>query len=146
MIKQYPNHLKFANYHNPLYPSCTDNTEGSVIFLTYFRMIGLLLIRDCNIGLLFSILASLLLLLSIILIIESLLLRLKVINLNPTRQKESDMLEMAAGVFLKTLAQITTELHTLTISNTTNVNIPIISGKCVYSRSQENHIQLNTVQ
>lgn len=29
MIKQYPNHLKFANYHNPLYPSCTDNTEGS---------------------------------------------------------------------------------------------------------------------
>jgi hypothetical protein len=109
-------------------------------------MIGLLLIRDCNIGLLFSILASLLLLLSIILIIESLLLRLKVINLNPTRQKELDMLEMAAGVFLKTLAQITTELHTLIISNTTNVNIPIISGKYVYSRSQENRIQLNTVQ
>ena len=23
---------KFANYHNPIYPSCTDDTEGSVIF------------------------------------------------------------------------------------------------------------------
>lgn len=24
---------KFANYHNPIYPSCTDNTEGSVLIL-----------------------------------------------------------------------------------------------------------------
>ena len=26
VTKQFPNHYKFANYLNPIYPSCTDNT------------------------------------------------------------------------------------------------------------------------
>jgi len=25
----YPKYYKFANYHNPLYPSCTDSTPNS---------------------------------------------------------------------------------------------------------------------
>lgn len=29
----FPSLLRFANYHNPIYPSCTDNTDGSVIML-----------------------------------------------------------------------------------------------------------------
>lgn len=32
VIRDFPGHYKFANYHNPLYPSCTDSTDGSVIF------------------------------------------------------------------------------------------------------------------
>lgn len=33
MIRKFPSLLKFANYHNPIYPSCTDSTEGSVHLL-----------------------------------------------------------------------------------------------------------------
>jgi hypothetical protein len=31
-IGKLPNLFKFANYHNPIYPSCTDSTAGSVFF------------------------------------------------------------------------------------------------------------------
>jgi hypothetical protein len=39
--RDFPNHYKFANYHNPIYPSCTDSTDGSVIILLLLRMIAL---------------------------------------------------------------------------------------------------------
>ena len=39
IAKEYPNHYKFANYHNPMFPSCTDSEPGSVnIWLTYRMM------------------------------------------------------------------------------------------------------------
>ena len=31
MSSTHPSLYKFANYHNPIYPSCTDSTDGSVI-------------------------------------------------------------------------------------------------------------------
>lgn len=37
---QYPGYFKFASYHNPIYPSCTDSKNGSVTAPLY-RMTGM---------------------------------------------------------------------------------------------------------